>query len=231
MDLLKLTDTKLAALRLAVANECARRSRIAVEGHDPAVLISGNELVKRAVVVAAAGKHTLLLIGPKNSGKTMLRAVALALGLGDVFEARSCPCGEYGGGVNSVCRCTMAQMIRHRRKFPSAEVNVEVRRPANHDRDWAGTSLANMQQQIARAIPRDKVNAALDKECQNFLHVCVEYSGLDPVIERSVQEVARTIAALERATDLRPIHLNEAINYRALLADAVSQPRRSKHAA
>lgn len=222
MDLLKLTDSKLAELRQAVANECGRRCRMAVEGRDAAALVYGNEIAKRALVVAAAGKHSLLLVGPRNCGKTMLRAAAVELGLVEVFEARSCPCGEYGGGINSVCRCSLAQLTRHRRQLPVAEVNVELQRPGDRDRAYSGTSLADMQRQLARAISRDKVNLMLDKESQNFLHVCVAYSGLDPVAEASILEVARTIAALEGATGLRPIHLNEAINYRALNAAAIA---------
>jgi Magnesium chelatase, subunit ChlI/Magnesium chelatase, subunit ChlI C-terminal len=229
MDLLKLTDLKLAALRQAVANECGRRSRLAVDGHDAAAIVYGNEIAKRAVVVAAAGKHPLLLLGPSNSGKTMLRAVAVALGLEEVFEARGCPCGEYGGGVNSVCRCTAAQIARHRRKLPIAEVNVELRRPAKWDGNRPGTSLADMQRQLANAFSRGKVHVALDTESQALLRVCVEYSGLDPVAEAAVREVACTIAALEQATEIRPVHVNEAINYRAFLADSeVAQPRRGR---
>ncbi|MGH6743045.1 MAG: ATP-binding protein, partial [Bradyrhizobium sp.] len=206
-----------------------RRNRMAVEGRDMGAVVYGNELAKRALLVAAAGKHSLFLLGPRNSGKTMLRAVAVALGLDEVFEARLCPCGEHGGGINSVCGCTAAQIARHRWKLPVVEVNVEVRRPVDRDvhSPFAGTSLTDMQRQIAKAIPRDNVAAALDKECQNFLHVCFEYSGLDPVAETTIREVARTIAALERVTEIRPFHLNEAVNYRALLADVqASQPRR-----
>lgn len=225
MDLLKLTDSELAALRQAIANECGRRCRAAVEGQDAAAIVWGNEIAKRAVVVAAAGKHSLLLLGPRNAGKTMLRAAAVELGLLEVIEARSCACGEYGGGINSVCRCTLAQLTRHRRKLPVAEVNVEVQRPSERERAYSGTSLADMRSQLARAVPRDKVNATLDKECQNFLHVCVEYSGLDPVAEASIREVARTIAALEGSTRIRPIHLNEAVNYRALYADVDASSR------
>jgi hypothetical protein len=221
MDLLKLTDSELAALQQVTANECGRRCRMAVEGRDAAAIVYGNEIAKRAVVVAAAGKHSLLFVGPRNSGKTMLRAAAVELGLLEVYEARGCPCGEYGG-INSVCHCTLAQLTRHRRKLPVAEVNVEVQRPTGRDRAYSGTSLADMQRQVSRVIARDKVSATLDKESQNFLHVCVEYSGLDLVAEASILEVARTIAALEGSTGLRPIHLNEAVNYRALSADAVT---------
>jgi hypothetical protein len=231
MNLFKLTDSQRAALRQTVANECRRRSRAAVEGRDAGAVVYGNEIVKRALVVAAAGKHSLLLLGPRNSGKTMLLAVAVALGLEEVFLARLCPCGEYGGGINSACRCTVAQIGRHRRKLPVAEINIEVRRPTERDVDSriAGTSLADMERQIGRALRRDQVSSLLDGASQKFLRACIQACGLDPLAETTVRDVALTIAALDRATEIRPAYLNEAVNYRALLADGeAGQPRRSR---
>lgn len=95
-NLLKLTDRELSLLRQAVMNECGRRTRMAVEGRDAGAVIYGNELAKRSMLVAAAGGHSLLLLGPSNCGKTMLRAAALALGLEEVLEARSCPAAILG---------------------------------------------------------------------------------------------------------------------------------------
>ena len=88
MNLLILTDSKLVALHCQAANEIARRAKAATIGHDAASIICGNECAKRALLVAAAGNHSILFTGPPNCGKTMLRAVALELGLGNTFEAR-----------------------------------------------------------------------------------------------------------------------------------------------
>ena len=79
MNLLKMNDTQLADLKQSLANEIRRRTQMAVNGHDAATVIWGNELAKRALQIAAAGKHSILFVGPSNSGKTMLRAVALEL--------------------------------------------------------------------------------------------------------------------------------------------------------
>jgi hypothetical protein len=229
MNLWKLTDGQLADLRQSVVNECGRRTRLAMDGIDAGAVVYGNELAKRALVVAAAGKHSLLLLGPKNSGKTMLRAVAAALSLEETFEARSCPCGEYGVLHGGVCGCTAAQIGRHRRKIPAAEINVEVCRPQQREVNgqFRGSSLADLQRQIAASLPRDKVAAALSASAHSLLRAAALDGGFDLVTEAAVREVARTIAALDRKIEIGASHICEAINYRSLEGLAVtSQPRR-----
>ena len=54
MNILKLTDQKLADLRQAICNEARRRALVAVNGQDAATVIWGQEMAKRAVTVAAA---------------------------------------------------------------------------------------------------------------------------------------------------------------------------------
>ena len=88
-------------------------------------MIHGNEMAKRALVVAAAGNHSILFHGPPNCGKTMLRAVALELGLGNTFEARPCPRG-YWNDLRRSCDCTDGRIEKHRRKFPTVDITIEV---------------------------------------------------------------------------------------------------------
>jgi len=83
MNSIALTDSKLTALYRQVTFEIGRRTKVATNGHDAAAIIKGQEMGKRAVVVAAAGKHSLHLFGAASSGKTMLRAVARELGLAE----------------------------------------------------------------------------------------------------------------------------------------------------
>ena len=55
MNLIALTDRKLANFYRLVTAEIGRRSKAATSGHDAATIIKGQEMGKRAVMVAAAG--------------------------------------------------------------------------------------------------------------------------------------------------------------------------------
>lgn len=213
MNLISLSDSKLAAVYRQVTNEMQRRSRIATNGHDAAAIIFGNEMAKRAVVVAAAGNHSLLLIGPSNCGKTMMRAVALELGLAQTFEARPCPCGHRNNPYQD-CNCAARQIERHVRKFPQADITVEMVLPAERDRRLPGTTLANMRRQLQDMTGHTSLD--LDETSRSLLSTAVREVGLDPDQQRRAIVVARTIANLDRQEQIGVTHLMEAINYRAL---------------
>jgi len=102
MNLLTATDDKLTRTRQDIDNEIRRRTLVHTERCDPAAIIYGNEMAKRALTIAVAGGHSILFVGPPYCGKTMIRGVALELGLSDSFEARPCPCG-YRSHRNKPC--------------------------------------------------------------------------------------------------------------------------------
>ena len=56
----------------------------------------------------------------------------------------------------------------------------------------------------------------LDDECQNILKTAMTDLGLSARAHNKVLRVARTIADLDGSESIRPMHLNEAINYRTL---------------
>jgi predicted ATPase with chaperone activity len=194
-------------------NEIERRARIAANGHDSASIIYGNEFAKRALVVAAAGNHSLLLVGPPNCGKTMLRAVALELGLVQTFEAWPCPCGNYPCG-NVPCSCTTRQIERHHSKLPLADITVEMVRPLEREMRTPGTTLADMRKQICDMA--DYRGLDLDEIGGNLLRAAVRELGIDPDARRRVLCVARTIASLDGREPIEACHLSEAVNYRIL---------------
>jgi len=213
MNLLTLTDCKLAALHRQAANEIARRAKAAVNGHDAATIIRGNEMAKRALLVAAAGNHSILFVGPPNCGKTMLRAVALDLGLGNTFEARPCPCG-YHGSPHRACDCSCAKIERCRAAWPVADITIEVVQPPQREFNGRpGTGVAEMKAQINAKTGFDSLDLADDST--RLLRAAASEYALDADARNRIVAVARTIANLDRSERIDARHLCEAINYRA----------------
>ena len=213
MNLLTLTDSKLATLHRHAAAEIARRAKATTNGYDAANIIRGNECAKRALLVAAAGSHSILFVGPPNCGKTMLRAVALELNLGNTFEARPCPCGYHGSPIRA-CDCSCAKIERCRAAWPVADITVEVVQPPQREfNGQPGTGVAEMKAQIASMTSH--TDLALDEHSTNLLKcACAEY-GIDPDSRNRIVEIARTIANLDHSERIGPAHTCEAINYRA----------------
>ena len=213
MNLLTLTDNSLAALHRQAANEIARRAKAATKGYDAASIVYGNEMAKRALLVAAAGNHSILFVGPPNCGKTMLRAVALELGLGNTFEARPCPCG-YRNDPRRACECRCSQIERHVRKLPVADISIEMVSPAEREMRSPGTSVAEMRKQVEAKTGYDSLE--LGEDSRHLLRAAISEYALDADARNRILAVARTIANLDRNERIEARHLCEAINYRAM---------------
>jgi predicted ATPase with chaperone activity len=213
MNLLTMPDSKLATLRNQVADELARRTKAAVNGHDAAAIIYGNEAAKRALVVAAAGGHSILFVGPPNCGKTMMRAVALELGLTETFEGRPCPCG-WRSHRDHPCTCSAKQVQRHMAKLPLADITIEMHQPESRDRIMPGSSLAEMRQYIANTTDDESLD--LEETASRLLRASVQEMGLDEAVRQRIVQVARTIANLDRVEHIHSAHVCEAVNYRLL---------------
>ena len=213
MDLLKFTDTQLAELRQSILNEANRRTCSAVHGHDPLTVIRGNAAAKRALEIAAAGGHSILFVGPARSGKTMLRAVCLELGVAESFEARMCACGQQAA-PRAACRCAPRQIEAAVARFPAADISVQVRRPAVHDRECPGTALADMRHRVARSS--HFTDETLDSSATDLLQAAIRELPLDLVAVARILHVARTIANLDHQPHVGIAHVAEAINYRAI---------------
>ena len=196
---------------------------------DIASIIRGQEVGKRAVMVAAAGFHSLTLIGPPGNGKSMLRNVFASLvhnGI-DSYESNPdltceywpCPCG-YANSPTRECHCTAEEILAHKRTIVWSQVNCEV--PHLPFRELAsrtvGTSLREMQEGVdgARKFGDNLLTPKVWELCndgQALLKAAYGELGLDPCKVSNILKVARTIANLDKSELVYPHHLNEAINY------------------
>jgi magnesium chelatase family protein len=118
------------------------------------------------------------------------------------------------------------------------DIHIEVPAVAFRElsSETGGTSSAEMREQVVEARRRQqerfrglktRYNAdmshrltrkfcKLDDECRNLLKGSMTEMGLSARAHDKILRVARTIADLDRAEDIRAADLNEAINYRML---------------
>ena len=220
MDCLRYTDATLLALHYDLAREIHRRTQAATSGCDAATIIRGQEMVKRAIVVAAAGGHSLLLVGPPASGKTLLRGLALALTVNVSAEAWPCPCGHHGD-PRVACRCEAEVVAAHVARLPRLDIVIEVMTVPYRELagQRPGTGLAEMWAQVraAEGYAEGAAGArsdALDQDGNVLLKAAYSELGYTPLDVEVVKRVARTIANLDRSENVKSHHVCEAINYR-----------------
>ena len=210
-NLFRLNSPELALLLRDVRCECLRRTK--AETADSCTIIKGHEMAKRAILVAAAGNHSLLLVGSSGTGKTMLRAMAAELGLHETFEAWMCKCGGCGDMLRT-CNCTPRQMIAVRSKWPPCEITIEAPHVAEREMhsNLRGTSIEDLRQQLQRRT--SATSMLLDESMKRLLANAVAELCFDGHVRESIIRVARTIANLDGSEAIGLPHLCEAINYR-----------------
>ena len=162
-----------------------------------------------------------------------------------VAAMNPCPCGHYGeNNPAHPCTCTPAQVHRYLSKISGPlldriDIQCEIEAvPYEQLRDTQpGESSAVMRERVlkARAIQNERFRhsklvhcnammnskmvrqyCALDEECDQLLQFTMSKLGLSARAYDRILKVARTIADLEGAPDIRKQHLLEAISYRSL---------------
>lgn len=159
-----------------------------------------------------------------------------------VASMNPCPCG-YLGDSRHVCKCTPMQIERYMGRISGPlldRIDLHIEVPAVPYQELAasadGTSSALMRQQVHRArdIQRQRFGAdsrrlnsrmnskqlrkycVLDAEARKLLEQAMEDLGLSARAHDRILRMARTIADLDEAADIKETHLSEAINYRSL---------------
>jgi magnesium chelatase family protein len=153
-----------------------------------------------------------------------------------------CPCG-YRGDSRRSCHCTLPQIERYMSKISGPlldriDLHIEVPSVAFKDLSGGtpGTSSAEIRTQViaARVMQTARFNGSaihynaymshrqtrqfckLDEESLNLLKASMTELGLSARAHDKILRVARTIADLDQSENIKPMHLNEAINYRML---------------
>jgi predicted ATPase with chaperone activity len=218
-ELFTMSDNDLAALlHMARIEQYRRGSKLLADtgkGNDPAAVIKGQEHCKRIITVAVCGFHTICFFGPRDSGKTMLRALAYAI-KDDLptFEARCCPCGNWTD-TRQDCKCTPKQIEKQMKALPLAEIYCEVSPVPFRELDDPnrGTTLAMLQEAIQRAKVTAARTECLDKAANELLRHATAEMPLTAAEVQTCRKVASTISALDRADIITSAHLCEAVNY------------------
>jgi magnesium chelatase family protein len=153
-----------------------------------------------------------------------------------------CPCG-YRGDSRRSCHCTQPQVEKYMSKISGPlvdRIDIHIEVPAVPFRELSGgapgTSSAEMRSQVMAARSRQaerfrgsavRYNAdmshrqirqfcKLDEEGMSMLRASMAEMGLSARAHDKILRTARTIADLDGSQEIRPNHLNEAINYRML---------------
>jgi magnesium chelatase family protein len=153
-----------------------------------------------------------------------------------------CPCG-YRGDSRRACHCTPPNVERYMSKISGPlldriDIHIEVPSVAFKELSGGsqGTSSAEMRSQVAEcrrlqcvrfegskirhnahmAHRQVRLFCKLSDECQNLLKAAMSEMGLSARAHDKILRVSRTIADLDHSDDIKPMHLNEAINYRML---------------
>lgn len=157
-----------------------------------------------------------------------------------VASMNPCPCG-YMGDPKHVCKCSPVLVEKYMGRVSGPlldRIDLHIEVPAVPFQELSairdGTDTATMREQVKRArqvqfkrFGNETLNSrmtskqlrrfcALKPDGQALLQTAMDELGLSARAHDRILKMARTIADLEGAADIAPLHLGEAIGYRSL---------------
>ncbi|MCF8110391.1 MAG: YifB family Mg chelatase-like AAA ATPase [Desulfobacteraceae bacterium] len=153
-----------------------------------------------------------------------------------------CPCGYYSDPVHA-CRCSSARIERYRNRLSGPlldRIDIHIEVPAVKYAELAGEKPAESSADIRRRVvsarriqekrfERTRINTnaamknrhikkycALDGESGDILGKAAERLGLSARACHRILKIARTIADMDGAPEIRPPHILEAVGYRSM---------------
>lgn len=184
--------------------------------------LRGNEHVKRALEVAAVGGHSVVLMARRqNIASARIYALWLRNQFGNhVQVVEPCFCGYYGD-VYHACSCSVKAIERYQRRLRritsdaglyieladvSAEKMLSTRKPEADETIIARVQAAQQRQKLLFTY--------VDMACTRLLQAAIRQLALNEQQVAQMQDIAASISALDMATEIRPAHLAEALQYR-----------------
>jgi len=176
--------------------------------------IKGQESAKRAVTIALAGRHFIILIGPSGNGKSMLIEAAKAID--PQFRAKEITVW------NKLLNGDPKQRQRHFEPLCRLRADMHVEVPWLPFREWSkpcrGTDTATIRRAVdrARGFADGHENLTLSEGCLLLARQAYDELGMTPRALDAAIRVARTIANMEESEHIQEQHLAEAVQYRLL---------------
>ncbi len=160
-----------------------------------------------------------------------------------VAAMNPCPCG-YAGDPNHGCRCTQVQKQNYRNRISGPlldRIDIHIQVPATRFQDLQsipnGNTSANMRETVIKArevqgrrfAGNSKIrtnsemgrrdidkHCHLDAESLEVLNFAMNEMHFSPRAHDRILKVSRTIADIDGSQSVRPLHLQEALQYRSL---------------